>query len=1001
MRNHSKLCMAMALAGALAATSLYGADYWWMGASQKQGVFKSFDDVGNWRLGSSSGEVPSLPPGESDCILIGDRTSNGYRKNFDLNGSVHAISGWAWTDNWQEHYTSMTNGTLRILDSISNRRETFDVYSDATFELTATSTGTLGDSQTTSQFNVREGGTLKMYGDYSFRQVGISVMQGGSATIDPVAISFNSSATEDQEIVNDGELGLPNGFTISGYAKWNYDVNLYLRQRAGEMWIGGDVVRAHNSTSMFGSLRFEVLGGEVHFGCTPSFERANPAIASNTTAAFDVADSCALDLDLFQIGENVALTKKGLGVLRYGTVRPGSLTVAGGTLRLESPLGLDDDVTFSGGTTLEFAVGCSTVATIGNYANVSFALDPAIATAGRKILTSADDGLLQHVADELSEGLPAGLTAKVVSGSVVLSADSDLTFTYNGELSLSDPAAWQLGVVPSAGSTVTVRGATTVAVIDSSVPAFAKIIVVDGATLKASGSVELPPVDLMFDARVLVPGEASAVITNGVASSAQLGQIPVIEVETNAVANFGSSIVLKNVDLRLFGTIRATNEFTFGWAQAGETSFLEMLCDGATFDIPTRTVRNFVCPESGGCVRIPSGRLVYRNSTTKTVKKDDFHCGNIGYRNPSSVPFVFEISGCKLDFGFEPSHVGGAANVLCVDGGSFGKFEGNTHPGLGSWIQFLDSAKLTIGEGGQFLYSRGKNTLENLAFMTTVAGTEQIVLRDGGAIAMHVYNGNASSKAVVHVENLGYWDIPQLVKPNSDLPDVTDTRVWLSNLFNKFQEVNIDEGGTLYLRSASKLWGDEWDRDMVVADVPVTGAGDLCVTNDTPGHSLRVTMTSGRNTCTGSISAAASADGTELLFADGANWAGEVMADANVAFTNLTSSAPCTVNFGSLRLNGDYTIRAWKDGNTFTNDMVSVESGITGQGRILVQPMNDFEFVPGDRLLLGSCPSSAEIAVVPGGKSRWKLVKRATSDDPDVCKVELVNAPDGLILVVR
>jgi len=471
--------------------------------------------------------------------------------------------------------------------------------------------------------------------------------------------------------------------------------------------------------------------------------------------------------------------------------------------------------------------------------------------------------------------------------------------------------------------------------------------------------------------------------------------VPVFEVETNAAVNIGESAVFANVSLRLFGRIEASGTTTFGWAAAGQTTYLEMLCDGATFAIPSRTVRNFVCPDAGGRVVVPSGRLVYRNCMTTPRTSNDFHLGNIGYRNPSDEPFVFEISGCELDFGYNPCYVGGAANILCVHGGSFGKFGENAHPGLYSWIQFIDSAKLTIGDGGQFLYSRGKDTLEKLAFKPTAAGTEQIVLRDGGSIAMHVYNGEALSKAVVRVENLGYWDIPQLVKPNKDIPDVIDTRVWLSNLFNKFQEVNIDDGGILYLRSASKLWGNEWNRDMVVADVPVAGAGDLCVTNDTPGYSLRVTMTSGRNTCTGSISAAASADGTKLLFADGANWAGTVVAGENVSFTNLASSAPSSVRFGSLRLDGNLAIRVWKNGEVFTNDLVNITSDMSGYGLLVPQAMNDFSFKAGDSITIGYCPSSASIS--SGVSKRWKLLKKETQD-PGVCRLELLNAPSGVIL---
>ena len=71
-----------------------------------------------------------------------------------------------------------------------------------------------------------------------------------------------------------------------------------------------------------------------------------------------------------------------------------------------------------------------------------------------------------------------------------------------------------------------------------------------------------------------------------------------------------------------------------------------------------------------------------------------------------------------------------------------------------------------------------------------------------------------------------------------------------------------------------------WDRHVKITDKPFTGTGNVTVTNGVPAYPFTVTVVNGANTATGSIRVN-KVDGdaeTALFFADGANWAGTVVA---------------------------------------------------------------------------------------------------------------------------
>jgi hypothetical protein len=155
-----------------------------------------------------------------------------------------------------------------------------------------------------------------------------------------------------------------------------------------------------------------------------------------------------------------------------------------------------------------------------------------------------------------------------------------------------------------------------------------------------------------------------------------------------------------------------------------------------------------------------------------------------------------------------------------------------------------------------------------------------------------------------------------------------------------------------------------------MANVPFSGTGNVTITNGVPEYPFTVTMVNGANTATGTIKVA-KVEGdaeTKLYFANGANWAGTVVADGNVALTNLVDAAAAVTNtFGTLRLDADFPIRVWKSGDTIVNDALNVGAYVNYGGKLVL--VGD-ALAPGDTLILGTL---ADANALPDVKGNWKM----------------------------
>lgn len=95
---------------------------------------------------------------------------------------------------------------------------------------------------------------------------------------------------------------------------------------------------------------------------------------------------------------------------------------------------------------------------------------------------------------------------------------------------------------------------------------------------------------------------------------------------------------------------------------------------------------------------------------------------------------------------------------------------------------------------------------------------------------------------------------------------------------------------------------------------------------------------------------------------DGANWAGEVVADGNVSLTNLVDEgSAAAVSFGSLKIENSFPIRVWKTGGAIVaNDKVNLSSAIAGTGTFRFVEMDE-PLSLGDMFEIGLYPANAAL----------------------------------------
>ena len=561
------------------------------------------------------------------------------------------------------------------------------------------------------------------------------------------------------------------------------------------------------------------------------------------------------------------------------------------------------------------------------------------------------------------------ISARAVDGDdtvvdlVLAPVATDYVFESDEFTDLCAADGWKNGSVPT-NQDVKVAGASTVATISDAAafPTFASISVRNGATLKVLANVALPPLTIDSASKVVFGDNATqpavsavlnAMLTTTCDSSVSPVALPVIEIATNATLSVASGMKFKNVDFRLYGTITkaSTSDYSpvFGYAENGETSYLAFTADGGVFDLHANNNGRemgsvtLIYPASGGAV-VPVGTIMLRNATRIVTGWPDFGNWEFCRNNPTNISVDVLVDGTHMNVSGD-FYASGAAHLTLRNGSHLQRASSC----IGHWYPMaIQNAATIVVEDGcyiDFATNDGKFGIDSQTDVDTVT------VSTGGIYAV-TYNSDGWQRGVF-VSDGGVLGVTKLAYPTNR-----------SDLLQGFGSARLDGDLTIASIDGIGTGSYNWNRHVKVTDKPFTGAGDVTVTNGVPAYPFTVTMVNGANTATGSIKVA-KADGdveTALYFADGANWAGTVVA-GNVALTNLTSAAsPASVTFGTLNLVGNFPVRVWKEnGAVTTNDIVNVGTYVNSRGRLVPTLVGEGSLGVSDVIAIGRIRKNSDL----------------------------------------
>ena len=1019
-----KLCSLFSLAIVFAATPLRATTYYWKPGA----TWGDYVTLSNWSTESISGADASALPGSDDILEL----NADYA--LDLGGNDWSLESWGpqKTNAGAEHSLSVRNGSLTL--SYIDAAPASITVSNATL----TVTGRLGGGNNGSgtdlhqYLTVKDGGVVSVY-DLNPCRFLWTIEEGGTLTFNNKYLGAYGNAANVTDpsqngIWNRGTLNLTptsNGsaseFSLSGNkgANWCFT----LAQQGGTMNLPCPINGTTTTSGRTVYLYVSFSGGTINVTSSTAVQNCKSATLSGSTV-WDVVSGATADLTDVTVEAGTSVTKAGSGTLVLKSV-PASFAVTNGTASLSATIpsstALQSVVVRDRGTLTVDVAGASiatlgdvvgtlaiakpnlTVAAVASSADLSgsVTVDLASFTTGGTVVTTPSAALRAKALAAAQAAISAAGSSLLASddGSavVIATAGSIKTFDSTTVTDLADATGWRDGEVPGADEPAAVNGNGVTGTLTAAALAkgWSGITVQNGATLRlavdpgalplnfeagttlavADGLTIAPALAAAAPNLVLEPGAtlalaegATCALSGSVTTEATAQKLSRIVVATNATLSVPAGFAFKNVGLVLDGgtlELAAAGEVTFGGASSGETAYFAMAATNATVKLADGVSGNlgpvqFACPASGGTVVVEDVVDLVR------VSFPTVYWLYFGWGNPVSAPFRVVADGTPFNFR-ERFRVQGAATLEVRNGTVRNAGENNDDD------RFIveEEGQIVAGENGSFQHhvASGANTV------TRIAGSSEtdrpaVVLAGGSfrpwclysSMALYIQGGDGHRTLSVSADS--FYDLPQVSYWGRE--DV---------VFDKLKSVALDAGATLNLRRIDDVsWITTETFFRSAADVPITGAGNVFVTNATPDRPFAVTVQGGANTATGSIAADAN---STLLFADGANWAGTVVANGNVVLTNGAEAA--SVSFGTLQLDGDFPVRAWRSVDaetgrtTYSCDTLAV-GAYTGTGALAPVLMNgdDDECFPfGATLDLGTIGADSAI---PRLAKHWRAI---------------------------
>ena len=445
--------------------------------------------------------------------------------------------------------------------------------------------------------------------------------------------------------------------------------------------------------------------------------------------------------------------------------------------------------------------------------------------------------------------------------------------------------------------------------------------------------------------------------------------------------------------------------------------------------VGNRSLVSFASPAVGGRVKVV-GEIVLRDfrKIQDLTQPDNPRCLNansgycFGVNNPADEEFDVIVDNTLLCPG-GPTRFAGGCHARFINGADLRRPEellNNASYGHTRGAFLADRATLEF-EGGSLRLDRSCGTDDlgrGLRFDAAEEGETVLTLSGGAQMTLWETYGNG--KGVCEVSD-GTFNVDRYFPPRMQY---FEDRGWVpmggwtctnTAAFAGLKGIRVPEGGTLRFNATDTYrpqtcgentppeppnpvregwWTDpgnwEWHRKTAL-EIPVSGAGDVHVVNtlsgpdfrneqgwvtdvtypDVSAWSMNLVVRNGENTCTGRISADPSVNAF-VHFADGANWAGTVVANGHVRMGDPIlevdqghAAAPATATFHALELTGDFPLRVWKNGDEIVNDRINVATAANGNGRFVLESVEG-TVENGDKVVLGRYPANAELPRVKG-----------------------------------
>ena len=965
------------------------------------GAINYEDNIGSadspWNWSTASNWNPEGIPGSGDSIQWAPPKTGSHRHAYiSLNGDYTVGSlaqNYRTLHLYKDPNTVAETVSLTFATQLGNTgyQQSHELNAGVKLVVSAGATYNCSPSDHThSGMDIKSGAEADIYGSILSRVMKLDV-NGGTLVFAPASYAVHGwgrSETDHDEInIASGAASFPNGITMTGTFTEPNQVN----QTGGTATFGGDFTSqmawtytwsggtlAITDDSTFGANVALVIpaSASVSLDIASGKSFAAPGLSADSTASITVTGGGTFSIA--PTTASIILQNGSLGIATSGTYDLSNVSVGSGAATIA--------LTAFGATINSLPAALASATFIADLSNVA---------AGTVILNSSDPTVLAKVKSDLDASAPTGM-ALVVSGTTLsLEAQSAYAFTTTGDL--LGAAGWG-GSIPPAGEEVSIEGSGVVATYKSgAIPAWTSITVKDGATLRIEADVStLPPVILNKSATLAIDNNATLTLANigDISGIAAASQVPVLSVASGATLNVPGGMKFSNVNISLAGTIAATTAggITFGYAAAGETTYIGLAANGGTISIEPgsgsydSSPLEFCCPEAGGLVIVPSASLtltsttinpLYVRSSVTYTFTDSYRCGfHMGMNNPMANAFEVVFDNTKWGVSGK-TFIKGGATFRLVNGGSYQNFE--IHDLYDRRAEIAEMGRVIVGNGSEFrLNAMGNYGTNPLLVNPASAKHQAIIVEDGGVFECYSTEGNGNgvfmaSNCVYRI----YMPYIHYVYSSEKTYDTTNIP------FAGFQSVSLGDNSTLTFTTRNKVFWDagqfdenSGDRVVALADVPITGAGSIALSNDNV-NVFGVVVRSGSNTATGSASVIPPAAGkgeTTLYFADGANWAGTVTANGHMALTNLAdATAAKTVSFGAVDMESDFVLNFYGTAGALTNDMVNITgAGYSGTGRLEFQLPADVDATPGKVYNLGTFADGAARPTLKG--NYWKLV---------------------------